>query len=184
MKKIILLLLISFNGFSQIKHPESDFNLFEQKVYWEHIYNVPGKNTEELTKYFQKEVLQSLTNSNLQIIDNSLSFTVNNDVVDYKKYGGTSMGTAMFVSYPMNYVVIVDFKDEKYKITIKEITITENIITLGGTMISTDDITDYFTKKKKTQFSTGSTTNTAIIYYHKYFTDKFAIKNNPTNKDW
>lgn len=184
MKKIILLLLISFNGFSQIKHPESDFNLFEQKVYWEHIYNVPGKNIEELIKYFQKDVLQSLSNNNLQIIDNSLSFSVNNDVVDYKKYGGTTMGTAIFVSYPMNYIVVVDFKDEKYKVVVKEITITGNIITLAGTMISTDDITEYFTKKKKTVFAASSNMNSNISYYDKHFLDKFTIKNNPVSKDW
>jgi len=182
MKKIILLLLISFNGFSQIKHPETDFNLFEQKMYWEHIYNVPGKKVDELMIYFQKEVAQSLSKNNLQIIDNTLSFAVNNDHVDYKKYGGSSMGTAIFVNYPIDYVVAVDFKDEKYKIIVKEIIVVDNQNN-GGISFS-GELTEYFTKKKKSIFATSSYMNTNISYYDKYFLDKFTIKNTPTNKDW
>lgn len=182
MKKILLIFLIGFSGIAQIKHPETDFKLFEQKVYWEHIYNAPGKNINELITYFEKEVAQSLTKSNLQIIDSSLSFTINNDFIDFKKYGGTTMGTAIFLRLPMTYIVIVDFKDEKYKVLIKEITLTDDI---SLPQYPRDvDITGYFTKKKKSEFGTSSLTNTSIGYYHKYFTDKFAIKNNPTNKDW
>jgi len=177
MKKIILFLLISFNGFSQIKYPDTDFNLFEQKVYWEHIYNIPGKNVDELINYFQKEVAQSLSKNNLQIIDNTLSFTVNNDFVDFKKYGGSIFGTATFLRFPMNYIVIVDFKNEKYKIMIKEINITD---------ISnrSNDVTEYFTQKNKSEFRTTSIIKTSITYYQKYFSDKFIITNTPTNKDW
>jgi len=182
MKKIILLLLISFNGFSQIKHPESDFNLFEQRVYWEHIYNVPGKNSEELIKYFQKEVAQSLSKNNLQIIDNTLSFTVNNDHVDYKKYGGSDMGSAIFLRYPIDYVVTVDFKDEKYRIIVKEINVVDNQ-SYGGINFS-GELTEYLTKKKKTIFATSSLINTSTLYYHKHFLEKFEIKNSPINKDW
>lgn len=177
MKKIILFLLISFNGFSQIKYPDTDFNLFEQKVYWEHIYNIPGKNIDELMNYFQKEVTQSLSKNNLQIIDNTLSFTVKNDFVDFKKYGGSLFGTPTFLRFPMSYIVIVDFKNEKYKIMIKEINITDM-------SYHSDDVTLYFTQKKKSEFKTSSIMKTSITYYHKYFLDKFIITNTPTNKDW
>jgi hypothetical protein len=178
MKKIILFLLISFNGFSQIKYPDTDFNLFEQKVYWEHIYNIPGKNVDELINYFQKEVTQSLSKKNLQIIDNTLSFTVNNDFVDFKKYGGSIFGTPTFLRFPMSYIVVVDFKNEKYKIMIKEINISD------PSRSSSNDITEYFTQKNKSEFKTTSVIKNSITYYHKYFSDKFIITNTPTNKDW
>lgn len=184
MKKTILLLFISFSCFAQIKNPETDFYLENGKVYWEHIYNVPDKGIDELKNYFEKEVVQSLNKSNIQFIENYLSFVVNNDVVDYKKYGGTNAGTAMFVSFPMNYVVIIEFKSEKYKVTIKEIEITGNVITLGGINKSTDNITTYFTKKKGTEFRDGSTLKTSMSYYDKYFNDKFILKNDSLKKDW
>ena len=177
MKKIILFLLISLNGFSQIKYPDTDFNLFEQKVYWEHIYNIPGKNVDELINYFQKDVAQSLSKNNLQIIDNTLSFNVNNDYIDFKKYGGSIFGTPPFVRSPMNYIVIVDFKNEKYKIMIKEINITDF-------SYRRNDVTEYFTQKNKSEFRTTSIIKTSITYYQKHFSDKFIITNTPTNKGW
>jgi hypothetical protein len=181
MKKIVLLLLIGFSGYSQIKLPNTDFNLENGKVYWQHIYEVPGKNSEELIKYFEKEVMINFKQDNFQIIDNTISFTINDDQINYKKYGGTSMGVVMFIRDYYKYLVVIDFKQEKYRVTIKEIFIDNKFYPAP----SSGYLEEYITKKKQTLFTTNNLAITGLTYIHKYFLEKFERNvNESVKKDW
>jgi hypothetical protein len=182
MKKIILLSLISFSGFAQIKHPNSDFYLENGKIYWQHIYNVPVKNTEELIKYFEKEVMINFKQDNFQIIDSTISFTVNDDKINFKKYGGTAMGTVLFTQAFYKYLVVIDFKEEKYRVTLKEIFIDNKLYNAGQ---SSGYLEEYITKKKQTLFTTNNLATTGLIYNHKYFLEKFERNlTESVKKDW
>ena len=121
MKIAIILCLFTGSCFAQTKHPETDFYLENNKMYWEHTYEVLSKSTDDLIKYFQKEVLINIKQDNFQIIDNTISFEVNDDKVNFKKYGGTAMGTAFIAQLFMKYLVVIDFKDNKYRVTVKDI---------------------------------------------------------------
>lgn len=181
MKKIILLLLIGFSGYCQTKQNDTDFYLENGKVYWQHIYEVPGKNTEDLIKYFEKEVMINIKLDNFQIIENTASFTINDDKINYKKYGGTTMGTAMFVLDYYKYLVVIDFKDQKYRVTIKDIFIESKLYTAQ----SSGYIEEYITKKKNTLFTTNNLAVTGITYIHKHFLEKFERNStDSTKKDW
>jgi len=181
MKKIILLFLVSVSVFSQIKHPETDFYLENAKVYWQHVYAVPGSNTDQLIKYFEKEVLVNFQKNDFQIIDNNIIFNVVDDKVDFRKYGGTTMGSILYIQDYFKYVVVIDFKDEKYRVTIKDIFIDNKI---NGIAQSSGYLQEYITKKKQTLFTTNNLANTGMIYNHKYFLEKFernlttAVKDN------
>lgn len=178
MKKIILL-LISFSAFAQLKHSETDFYLYNGKVYWEHIYVVPNKNTEDLIKYFKKEVITNLQYDNFQLIDNTISFEINDDKVDFKKYGGTTMGTVLFVDSYFKYLAIIDFKDEKYRITLKEIFLdNKNIMARSQGYFQ-----EYITKKKSTLFTTNNLATKGIIYFDKHFLEKFDNTQHQIKKD-
>lgn len=182
MKKFILLLLISFASFSQTKLPETDFFLENGKVYWQHIYEVSGKNTEELIKYFQKEVMNNIKQDNFQLLDNTISFEINDDKINFKKYGGTSMGTVMFIQDYFKYLVVINFKDEKYRVTIKDIFIDNKFY---GSIHDSGYLEEYITKKKNTLFTTNNLANIGMGYNHKYFLEKFEINNNESiKKDW
>lgn len=182
MKKILLLLLIGFSGFSQIKLPNTDFYLDAGKVYWQHIYEVPGKKTEDLIKYFQKEVMTTIKQDNFQIIDNTASFTINDDRINYKKYGGTSMGVVLFIRDYYKYLVVIDFKEEKYRVTIKEIFIDNKLYNAGQ---SSGFLEEYITKKKQTLFTTNNLAAVGMGYNDKYFLEKFQFNTNESvKKDW
>lgn len=182
MKKIILLLLISYSGFSQLKHPETDFYLQNSKVYWEHIYEVPVKNIEESIKYFQKEVLTNFKQDNFQIIDNTISFEINDDKVNLKKYGGSTMGSVLFASSYLKYLVVIDFKENKYRVTVKDLFLDNKLYGIGH---SSGDFTEYITKKKSTLFTENSLATKGIIYFDKHFLEKFDITKQPVKKnDW
>jgi hypothetical protein len=181
--KYILLLLTTFSCLAQIKHPTTEFYLENNKVYWQHIYEVPNKNTEELIKYFQKEVMNNIKLDNFQLLDNTISFEINDDKINFKKYGGTTMGTVMFIMDYYKYLVVIDFKDEKYRVTIKDIFIDNKYF--GTSIHSFGYLEEYITKKKNTLFTTNNVTTVGLGYNDKYFLEKFEINlNESTKKDW
>lgn len=182
MKNIILLLLISFSGFSQIKQPETDFYLENGKVYWQHVYEVPGKNIEELIKYFQKEVIINIKQDNFQNIDNTISFTIQDDQCNYKKYGGTTMGSILFVSNSMKYLVVIDFKEGKYRVTAKDIYLDNKLYGLGH---DSGDLAEYVTKNNQTLFTTNNLASKGLIYFDKHFLEKFEKNTSESiKKEW
>jgi hypothetical protein len=182
MKTIVLLLLVGFSGFSQIKQNDTDFYIENGKVYWQHIYEVPGKNTEELIKYFEKEVMTNIKLDNFQIIDNTASFTITDDKINFRKYGGTAMGSILFIQDYFKYLVVIDFKNEKYRVTIKEIFIDNKLYNIAQ---SSGFIEEYITKKKNTLFTTNNLAVTGIIYNHKHFLEKFERNTSESiKKDW
>ena len=180
--RIIITLLISFSCFSQLKHTETDFYLENQKVYWQHIYEAPGKNIEEIIKYFEKEVAVNIKLDNFRIIDQTASFTINDDQINYIKYGGTAMGTVLFLGNNFKYLVVIDFKNEKYRVTVKEIFLSNNLIGPGR---DSGYFEEYITRKKQTEFTENNLATKGMIYTHKYFIDKFQQNPNETlKKDW
>lgn len=182
MKKIILLLLIGFSSFGQIKHPETDFYLENGKVYWQHVYDVPGKKIDELIKYFEKEVMINFKQDNFQNIENTISFTINDDRVNFRKYGGTAMGTILFIQDYYKYLVVIDFKEEKFRVTVKEIFIDNKIYNVAH---SAGYLEEYVTKKKQTLFTTNNLANTGLMYNHKHFLEKFERNlNESIKKEW
>lgn len=183
MKTTILLFFIYLTAFSQTKHTDTDFFLNDSKMYWQHIYELPNKTTEEAIKYFQKEVLSNFKQDNFQILDNTVSFEITDDKVNFKKYGGTAMGTAFLTQLYMNYLVVIDFKEDKYRVTVKEIFLDNKSY---GTGRMSGDISEFCTKKQATLFMTGKTVTTGLTYNDKHFLEKFNIEKSQPNstKDW
>ncbi|MFH6966447.1 hypothetical protein [Flavobacterium sp. FlaQc-28] len=152
-------------------------------MYWQHIYELPNKNTEEAIKYFQKEVLSNFKQDNFQILDNTISFEISDDKVNFKKYGGTNMGTAFLAQLYMKYLVVIDFKKDKYRVTVKEIFLDNKLYGPGR---MSGDISEFCTKKDVTLFMTGKNITTGLTYNDKHFLEKFNIDLTQTtnNKDW
>ncbi len=176
------MLIVSISCFAQIKHPDTNFCLENEKVYWQQVYQVPGIKVDSLIQYFQKEVLTNIKQDNFQTIGNTISFEVNDDKVNIKKYGGTTMGSVIFASDYLKYLVVIDFKDEKYRVIVKDIFLDNKLYGIGQ---DSGDLSEYITKKNKTLFTTNSLANKGLIYFDKHFTEKFERNTNQSlKKDW
>jgi uncharacterized protein (UPF0333 family) len=181
-KITILILFISCAIVAQNKHPETDFYLYEKKMFWEHVFDAPGQSQTDLMQYFEKYVLTNFKQNNFQIFENTISFEMVGDVVNYKKYGGSTMGTVIFATMQMNYLVVIDFKDDRYKVRIKDINLDDQNIGLAH---SSGKLEEYTTKKSITEFQSNKLVTTGLQYQHLNFMEKFQI--NPqisANKDW
>ena len=149
-----------------------NFKLNDNKIIWQKVFETKEK---DLQNTFRKKVITNIKLENLQEIDNIISFSVVEDKIDYKKYGGKWGTTAIFVQYPNNYLVVINFKNQKYRVTIKTISLVSEVQYMAT------DLKDYVIRKDKIKNS--KTNNKALNYYNKHFTEKFTLKE-ITNSDW
>lgn len=180
MKKILLLVLICNSVFAQNKHSETNFFSDNNQVYWMRIYENSNLQREDLMLHFQKEVVTNMKLDNFQVFDNTISFTVLDDKVDFRKYGGTAMGTAFIAQMYMTYLVVIDFKDYRYKVTAKEIFL-DNKATGAGSMKG--DLSEFILRKRTNEFVNSKIITKGLKFDDLHFTEKFSIKATKQN-DW
>jgi len=82
------------------------------------------------------------------------------------------MTVAIFMHYYLNYLTIIDFKENKYRVTIKEILINSNDLTIR----SSDFLEEYVTGSNNQNFKSAKIVNKALEYDHQHFLEKFSIK--------
>ena len=142
------------------------------QIVWQKVFS---SDIDDLQNSFKKEVVTNLQLENLQELGNTISFTVKNENIDFKKYGGTWGGTAAFIKYPHNFLVVIDFKENRYRVTIKLIKIDFSSEDLGII-----DLETFLLKKGK--LKNNKLSKVSLSYYHKHFSDKFTLKQ--INDDW
>ena len=175
MKKITLVLtLLTSTIFSQ-KYIDTlyNFKVIDGNIIWQKVIESEEKNLQET---FRKKVITNIKFEDFQEVDNIISFNVVDDIINFKKYGGKLMFTSFHVQEPKNYHVVIDFKENKYRITIKQITVNFENTGLGKSKIE-----DFVTKKNKIKNS--KTTRKDLNYYQKHFLEKFSLAEK-TDNDW
>jgi hypothetical protein len=175
MKKLtIILLLLTSSAFGQ-KLVDSlfTFKVMDNEVIWQKIFT---SEVEDLQNAFKKEVVTNMQLENLQEIGNTISFNVKGENIDFKKYGGTWGGTAIFLQYPQNFLVVIDFKDNRYRVSVKSIKIDFSSSGVDGI----NNLEDYILKKGK--FKNTKYLKKMLGYCHRHYTSKFTIK--VKNDDW
>ncbi len=180
--KVFLLFIFSISCFSQIKQPDTDFYIHENSVYWQHTYDAPNQSIEDLSIQFLKLIDGNIKFNNLKKTTTEITFEVVDDVPNYKKYGGSLMTVNYIASLYMNYNVNAEFKEGKYRVTIKNIVLDNK---QAGFLKTDGKIEDFCTRNKSTEFKTGSNITQGLIYDHKHFTEKFDIKTlSNQNSNW
>jgi hypothetical protein len=168
---IIIIGLISyFNTSSQIKDT-LNFKITESGFIWNKIYE---QKNDKLLTYFKKTVISNLKTDNLQEVENRLSFEIKEDNVDSKKYGGTWGNTLIPLKFPLHYLVVIDFKENKYRVTVKSIKANY------GIQVGFVDFSDVVSRK-------GEIKNKKIIirglgFLNQHLTEKFTISEK--KDDW
>lgn len=174
-KTALLILFISFSSslFSQ-KYVDSlyNFKVVDSEIIWQKVFKSKIK---DLKTSFKKSVITNIKLENLQEIEDIISFNVLNDMIDFKKYGGKTMTTTFHVQEPKEYLVVINFKPNKYRVTIKQITV--NFV---KTKLGPSSFEELFIRKN--QIKNNKRNKKDLLYYEKHFTEKFKLKE--TKDDW
>ena len=120
---------------------------------------------------FTKQIIIKKGGGDLILLQNILSFKVDNDIVDFRKYGETLTSTMTFLQFPINYQVVVEFQKNSYKIKVMNIRATTNESNTG---FSTFDI--LITRKQRSIFAKSKLIQRNLNLLNSYFIDKFSLK--------
>lgn len=167
----VLFLFISVNIFSQ-KAVDSlyNFKITEGSLIWQKVFESPTKDSKN---DFKTLVLNKIKSTNLKETPENISFSIEKETINFVKYGGSGMFTAFFLQDINNYFVSCDFKDNKYRITVSNIT--------SGPAEKNESINleRYILSKGKIKNNNFNQKN--LLIYQKYFEELFTVK---TNKGW
>ena len=112
--------------------------------------------------------LTEITNQN----DGQFSGKLTDYIVNYRKYGGTLMGTMTALNYPLVGNAIIQVKDNKYRVTIS------NFIFKGVKVLSESydfALDDGLTKAKRTKIRENLSMLNAMGYLNKELTEMFDL---------
>jgi hypothetical protein len=174
MKKIIIIvLLVTTNLYSQ-KYVDSLYNFKTENgnIFWQKVFET---KEEDSKKQFKDKLFLDLKTKDLKETEKKITFNIENESINFKKYGGKSLFTAFYIQQTNNHVVKIDFKEHKYRVTITNL--TSATMNTGVRM----NLEEYVVRKN--QIKTAKTHKKGLKIYDKHFTEKFTIKET-TQNDW
>jgi len=164
MRLFLILLLSPVLSFAQLEN----FSIDNNNVVWQKVFN-DSTSTDHLTK----QLKLSGKFINVQNLNNDIEFDFEYTRDDFKIYGYTYMRGAFFISNGGVCKGIIEFKDNKYRVTITRIIVKELKPHFNEAPLS-----EYAVKKN--QFRTEKAITESLIYFDKYFIYLFT----PKNTDW
>ncbi len=179
MKKVqFAVLLLTFIGYGQNMEKEG-FVLEGNQVYWQKVLPRENIRADSLESLFEAAVLPKIKYSKLDKRPALLSFDVEDGAIDYKKYGGRNFSTGVFAKQAHLYHVVVEFKDERYRVTISQI---QNI---DDKVKSVNEPFEEAVTKNGGSFLQSKMVETGLQIMNTYFTEKFTIPQYIKQKtDW
>ncbi|WP_282070909.1 hypothetical protein [Polaribacter atrinae] len=158
MKSIIFLFylpfLIGFNLSST-----DNFEIENSKLIWQKVYET------ELTNEQLKERIKSSGNfKNLELNKDRIIAEITNLSIDYKGYGSSEMSTPIYVARNnLNSFVQIEFKENRYRVTIKNIKLTQKYEDALSNQGEMTDIEVFALKKRNTEFKSSFLKKTSKI---------------------
>jgi len=191
MKKILttlLIIIVSYTSYSQegINSVEN-FVIENNGVVYKKIFDLPNQSETELKKNILSFISKVPNVSNVRVIGDEIFGDISNLKVNYKKYGGSYMSTLILLNHSMFGKLIVQTKDNKYRVLIKDIYFIDDVSLLSlnskKEMDNRSDFSDFITKNSRSEFRTSNTIVKGIGYMNSYFTELFTFSNIP-KENW
>ncbi|WP_370214804.1 hypothetical protein [Mesoflavibacter profundi] len=182
--KLFYAIIITLTISNTIIAQQSNFNISEDKtVFYQKVFTTKDSINTNIVKNWlnTKNYLNNIT-----LTDQSISFDIKDMQIDYKRYGGSYMGTLIILNYLMSAKATIDVKDNKYRLTIKNFQFQDNVSLYAennNQASNTVTIEDYTIKNRKAEFKTSNTITKGLNYMDMYFSDFFTYQK-PENKDW
>lgn len=185
MKGIILLLvMLPFIAFGQDTLQFMKVN--NGQVYYERIFDIPGKSGEELKSDLVKFIPSIASISDFNVNKNSITARLQNDKIPLKKYGLTSMGSSILITSAFDANINIQVKDGKYKVTVSGVYFKTGL-TLKMSVVNGDmngQLEDIAYKKRKDRLvnSRNPQKFEEAKAFQDYMSGKFQI--NVEKSDW
>ena len=177
MKKMIILLLTLptiYQAAAQVKAAETDFILKAGSVYWQHVYNIPGKSAEAISGLLDTNLEAAPFKESYSKTDQKITFRINDDKPNIKKYGGKVMKTALIAQLYMKYDVIIDIVDNQYTVTVKNIFLDNR----DATEKKSGDISKFACTTSNVSFKTDDKVRNGLAYSHRHLLEKYDVTAN------
>lgn len=170
MKKIIVLLLISFSGFSQVKDSIPNTFFVENGVlFWEKVYTLENNQKfEDIKKNLKLKFLTESTGESKNIEINCSS-------------------CSMFIGSPLSINFQIDYKDNKYKIIASNFIIQESMqFNFGYVTTSKNEATleSYILRNKDKTIRQNSTNVLNMKKYNEALSNLFKITTISKKSEW
>lgn len=180
MKKLLLLLLIvPLALFSQDDIQDSvantSFVIKNSEVIFSKVYTDDVDNDQLIERL--ESFLPSIGNFEFKVntsTPNQYNGSLTGTIVNYRKYGGTLMGANISLNYPIYANVIIQVKENRYRVLITDIVIKGVPNALSPAPID-HHLDNIITVKKRTKFRRGGEAIRTLGYINKHFSDLFNL---------
>lgn len=177
MKKLLLISIISFNLFT---YSQNNLIVNNNSISWQHVYDLDSVTTTKLVKTLN--TIPSI--KNIQYFDNQISAEIEGAKIDYEKYGGKTLTTLTILNYNFDAKVIIDIKENKYRVTVLNMLFTDNwSVASQNTFTNTrpEKLSDYVLKKDGS-FKKGKTYTNGLSYLDQDLLNMFTYTK--SDNDW
>jgi hypothetical protein len=174
-----LLQLISNKSYSQETTVASlsNFYIENNTVVYKRVFDLPNQNEKEVKDALLKFINKVPNVSNVRESGNEIFADISNMKINYQKYGGSYMTTLILLNHSMFAKLIVQIKDNKYRILIKDIYFIDDAslqsLTSKKEMDNKTDLTPVITKAHASEFKSSSIIVKGMGYLNSQFTDLF-----------
>lgn len=155
-----------------------NFKVADQEIIYQKIFAHDSVTTEKLEKYYAAlPYVSGVINSGSE-----LSFSINDVVVDYKKFQFSQVSVpAIIQTGKYSGKVSIDVKDGRYRVTLRNIQMTGDIVYKKIT--TKENLTNYACRNNGTYISPDWTKPNTLGLLDKAFTDKLQFVDSGKTKD-
>ena len=184
----LTLIIISFLSYSQDDNTSvENFVIENNGVVYKKVFELPNQSETELKKNILSFISKVPNVNNVRVVGDEIFGDISNLKVNYKKFGGSYMSTLILLNHSMFGKLIVQTKDKKYRVIIKDIYFIDDVSLLSlnskKEMDNRTDFTDFITKNSRSEFRSSNTIIKGIGYMNSYFTEIFTYSNSP-KENW
>ncbi|ADV50586.1 hypothetical protein Celal_3320 [Cellulophaga algicola DSM 14237] len=150
MKTLIFLIYLPILiGFSTSE--TDNFEIENGKLIWQKVYET------ELTKEQLTDKIKNSGNfKNVELNESGIIAEITNLTLDFKGYGSSEMSTPMYIARnSVNSFVQIEFKESKYRVSIKHIKLTQNYDDALSSQGEMTDLEVFALKKRNTEFKSS-----------------------------
>ncbi len=176
MKYFMFLFLLFFctATFAQTTDSIGNFQRNNKQLIWQHIYNTPVS-----VQKFASALKIRTSISDVSYQDNQITAKLEKYKLNYQKYGGSYMKTAIFGDYIYSAVIVIDIKESKYRVTIKDFSSQ----TTSDKVVETTLLSDEISRNDGT-FRDTKTVRAALGYFDRDFLEMFKYSPETGSDNW